>query len=331
MLFGIISLLADASYEGFRGILAPLIRSSYELGAVVGAGDLIAWSFRPVTGILADLTASYWSIVAIGYSLIPIGVFIAVQGWPWLVIGYSIERFGKALRTPARDALISSIAGKRRGFVFGLHEALDQAGAVVGPVIAALGLAGLYGLWVLAIPGALTIPILAYLSRIYPGTAVPRHYGRLVKGSLRGGFSAALYVLAAGAVTANPIAVQAVVKAFSYLSKEQLVLLYSTAMLGDAIAALPLGMLYDKSPRIAQVAPPVLGILAGIAVLTLGRSLGGAVLASVLSGAAIAGYETVARAMVRGGAAGYGIFGASYGAASAASIILYGFLARLVA
>ena len=331
LLFGVVSLLADASYEGFRSILAPLIKTSYELGAVVGIGEFIAWGLRPLTGILADVTASYWALTITGYSLVPVGILVAVQGWPWLAIGYSVERFGKALRTPARDTLISSIAGKRRGLAFGLHELLDQVGAVLGPVIAALGLAGLYGLWVLAVPGALAVLVLIYLAGVYPGSEVPRRYHWSLRESFRGGLGAAFYVLVAGTITANPIAVQAVVKTLSHLGEEQLVLLYSVAMLSDAVAALPLGALYDRDPRLAQVVPPVFGALAGAAALALGHSLVGAVLASLLSGVAIAGYETVARAMVKGGATGYGVFGVSYGAASAASIILYGFLARLAA
>lgn len=327
--FGVVSLLADASYEGFRSILAPLIKTSYELGAVVGLGEFIAWGLRPLTGLLADVTASYWALTITGYSLVPLGILVAVNGWPWLAIGYSVERFGKALRTPARDTLISSIAGERRGLAFGVHELLDQAGAVLGPVIAAMGLAGLYGLWVLAVPGALSVLVLLYLARIYPGTAVPRHRYS-VRDSFRGGLGAALYVFAAGLVTANPIAVQAVVKTLSGIGEEGLVLLYSLAMLGDAVAALPLGALYDENPRLAQIIPPVFGVAAGAASLALGSSLAGAVLASLLSGVAIAGYETVARAMVKGGATGYGVFGLSYGAATAASITLYGFLASVL-
>ncbi len=330
LLFGVVSLLADASYEGFRSILAPLIKSSYELGVVVGVGEFIAWGLRPLTGVLADITASYWALTITGYSLVPVGILVAIQGWPWLAIGYSIERFGKALRTPARDTLISSIAGKRKGMAFGLHELLDQAGAVLGPMIAALGLAGLYGLWVLAFPGALAVVVLVYLARVYPTVAVPRRHRWSIRESFRGGLGAALYVLIAGTITANPIAVQAVVKTLSHIGEEQLVLLYSVAMLSDAIAALPLGALYDRSHRLAQIIPPVFGALAGVAALGLGSGLGGAILASLLSGVAIAGYETVARAMVKGGATGYGVFGASYGVASAASIILYGFLARLI-
>jgi len=329
LLFGVVSLLADASYEGFRSILAPLVKTSYALGAVVGLGEAIAWGLRPLTGVLADVTSSYWLLTITGYALVPVGVLLAVQGWPWLAVGYSIERFGKALRSPSRDALLSSIAGRRKGLAFGIHELLDQAGAVLGPVIAALGLMGVYRLWVLAVPGALSVLVLLYLARVYPGAAAPKRRYSL-RDSLRGGLGAAAYVFVAGAVTANPIAVQAVVKSLSHISQDALVLLYSLAMLSDAVAAVPLGALYDENPRLATLIPPVFGVGAGIAALLLGGSLWGAVLASLLSGVAIAGYETVARAMVKGAATGYGVFGLSYGAATAASIMIYSLLAIMI-
>jgi hypothetical protein len=330
VIFGIVSLLADMSYEGFRSILAPLIEKSYELGAVVGIGEVIAWGLRPLTGVIADVTARYWLLTITGYALVPVGILIAVQGWPWLAIGYSIERFGKALRSPARDYLLSSIAGKRRGLVFGIHELLDQVGAVLGPIIAAFAFMGCYGLWVLAVPGAFSVAALLYAMKIYPGgAAAARRYS--IYESFKGGLWPALYVFVAGTITANPIAVQEVAKIMMSPSKAVLTMLYAVAMLSDAVAAIPLGALYDRAPRAAALTPPLFGVLAGLAAIAMGHSVAGVVIASLLSGVAIAGYETVARAMVKGGATGYGVFGLSYGAATAASIIIYSFLAALIA
>ncbi|BEP17467.1 hypothetical protein PYJP_08190 [Pyrofollis japonicus] len=326
VIFGVVSLLADMSYEGFRSILAPLIERSYELGAVVGIGEVIAWGLRPLTGVIADITARYWLLTITGYALVPVGILIAVQGWPWLAIGYSIERFGKALRSPARDYLLSSIAGKRRGLVFGIHELLDQVGAVLGPMMAALAFMGYYGLWVLSVPGAFSVVALLYAMDLYPKTAMtPKRHS--IYESFKGGLWPALYVFLAGTMTANPIAIQEVAKIILSPSKAVLAMLYAAAMLSDAAAAIPLGALYDRAPRAAALLPPLFGILAGLAALAMGHSVVGIVLASLLSGVAIAGYETVARAMVKGGATGYGVFGLSYGAATAASIIIYSLLA----
>ncbi|KSW11600.1 hypothetical protein CF15_01855 [Pyrodictium occultum] len=330
LLFGVVSLLGDMSYEGFRSALPVLVRGGLELGGVVGLGEVLAWSLRPATGLLADRLGAYWGFTGLGYALIPVGVLAASQGGVLLVLGYGLERLGKALRSPSRDALLGGLAGGRRGLVFGLHEAMDQVGAVAGPLLAYAALARGAGLWLLAVPAAFTLPVLAAAWRLYPRSAVPGPR-RSLRESLGGGLRASLYVAAVGTLVAGPLAVEYVARVLGGVPRGSAPLLYAVAMLSDALAAVPLGVLYDRSPGAAALLPALFGVAAGATVLAVGGSPAGALAAAALSGVAEAGFETVARAMVRGGAGGYGLYGLARGASAAGSIALYSWLAGLVA
>lgn len=331
LLFGVVSLLGDMSYEGFRSALPVLVPGGLELSSVAGLGEVVAWSLRPVTGLLADRLGAYWGFTVLGYSLIPLGILVASQGGPLIALGYGVERLGKALRSPSRDALLGGVAGRRRGLVFGLHEAMDQVGAVAGPLIAYTVFSRGLGLWLLALPGLFTAPVLLLARRLYPSGAQPRPKKTGLRGALRGGWRASLYVVAAGTLAASPLAVEHVARVLGGVAAGSAPLLYAAAMLSDAVAAVPLGLLYDHRPRAAAAIPVALGVAAGAAVLIAGGSTAGALLAALLSGVAEAGFETVARAMVRGGAAGYGLYGLARGIAAAGSIALYSGIASLVA
>jgi len=128
-----------------------------------------------VSGLVADRTGRYWPITLLGYAINMLAVpLLALAGhWP-IAAGLIIsERLGKAVRTPARDAMLSHVTQQiGRGWKFGLHEALDQVGAVLGPLIvtAVLHTQGSYqeGFAVLLIPAVLTISILLVARMRYP-------------------------------------------------------------------------------------------------------------------------------------------------------------------
>jgi MFS family permease len=330
ILFGLVSMLGDASYEGFRGALPALIPGTLELGGVAGLGEVIAWGLRPLTGYLAELLGAYWGFVILGYSLIPVGILVAGLGGPMLVLGYAVERLGKALRSPARDALLSSIAGGRRGLVFGVHEFLDQFGAILGPFIAMAAIS-LGSWWILALPGALTVPVLLAVKTIYPRDAVPAVRRVDIRSALRGSLGSVAYVLTAGTLAASPIAVAHAARVLGAVDAEGVMLLYAVAMLADAAAAIPVGLLYDRRPRLAALLPAVVGVAGGVMVLGSGHTKLLAYLAAAAAGIAEAGFETVARAMVKSGATGYGLYGLARGLALTGSILLYGTLAGWIA
>ena len=321
LLFGLVSLLGDASYEGLRSILPVEAGGPGELGGLVGVGEFIAYGLRGVAGLAADLLGSYWAPVFIGYGLVPLGVLLALYGGPaGLALGYWLERLGKAIRGPSRDALLSSAAPEgRRGLVFGVHEALDQLGAVVGPLLAYLVVKGRAPAWLLAAPGAATLAVLLAARHVYArASLVPtKRKGReAVRESLRASMAAVALVAILGLLTPNPLAVAAVAK-LGGEAAAALPLLYAAAMASDALAAVPLGLAYDRSPKAGIVALAASGAAAAAALLG-----GHWIAAALLSGIVEAGYETVARAMARG-ATGYGALGVARGLAAGGSILLY--------
>ncbi|MDN3514076.1 MAG: MFS transporter [Candidatus Brocadia sp.] len=144
VLLGVVSLFADVTYEGARSINGPYLAllgaSATTVGFVAGFGELIGYSLRLVSGYISDKIGRYWAITLFGYSLNMLAVpALALAGhWELAAVLMITERIGKAIRTPARDAMLSHATREiGRGKGFGLHEALDQIGAVLGPLTVA--------------------------------------------------------------------------------------------------------------------------------------------------------------------------------------------------
>jgi predicted MFS family arabinose efflux permease len=183
LLVGIMSLFADFTYEGSRSILGPYL-GFFGLGGtaisiITGVGELVGYGLRPLSGRLADTSKRFWPITIFGYVIQMVAVpLLAFAGaWPiaaWLVIQ---ERMGKAIRNPPRDVMLSHAAKEMGyGWAFGLHEALDQTGALIGPIAIAVVLAsgsltfGNYQMafFYLAIPAAIMLALLAVARFTYP-------------------------------------------------------------------------------------------------------------------------------------------------------------------
>ena len=136
---------ADLTYEGARGITGPFLgslgASATVVGFVAGFGELVGYSLRSVTGYFADRTRKYWLVTFVGYiiNMLAVPALALAGNWPVAAGLIVAERTGRAIRKPAVEAMLSD-AGKSigAGWAFGLHEALDQAGAMVGPLVAAL-------------------------------------------------------------------------------------------------------------------------------------------------------------------------------------------------
>jgi hypothetical protein len=145
LLIGVMSFFADFTYEGSRSIiglyLAVLGASATVVGISAGFGELLGYALRLVSGRLSDRTGEYWPITLSGYFLQMSSVpLLALTGaWP-LAVGLIIaERIGRAIRNPPRDVMLSHAAKEMGyGWGFGVHEALDQFGALFGPLAIAL-------------------------------------------------------------------------------------------------------------------------------------------------------------------------------------------------
>ena len=147
ILLGVVSLLSDICYEGARSISGPFLgtlqASAMVVGVVAGLGEFIGYALRLGSGYLADRTGKYWPITFVGYALNLFAVpLLALAGrWEIAALLLLLERLGKAVRTPARDAMLSHAATQvGRGWGFGFHEAMDQIGAVSGPLMVASGI-----------------------------------------------------------------------------------------------------------------------------------------------------------------------------------------------
>jgi MFS family permease len=142
-LLGVVSLIGDIVYEGSRGLVPDYLEvlgaTAIMVGLIGGLGDFLGYSVRLFSGFLADTTRSYWFFIFLGYGLIISIPFIGVAtGLEMAIILVLLERLGKALRTPARDTVLSMVSkGVGAGKAFGLHEFLDQIGGMTGPLIVA--------------------------------------------------------------------------------------------------------------------------------------------------------------------------------------------------
>jgi len=183
---GFVSLFADMTYEGAHSVIGPLLKdlgaSATEVGIIAGLGEMIAASLRYFSGRLADRTRAYWTITTVGYflNLVVVPGLAFAGNWQAAALLVVAERTGKSLRGPARDVLLSEateVVGHGKGF--GLHAAMDQTGAVLGPLLVAGSVArthhfGPAFLW-LALPagGAFVALLLARWARPNKGTPPP--------------------------------------------------------------------------------------------------------------------------------------------------------------
>ena len=180
VLVGVMSFFADFTYEGSRGILGPYLAllgaSGTAVGIVTGFGELAGYGLRLVSGRLADRTRQFWPITIFGYivQMAAVPALALAHSWPAAAVLLILERVGKATRNPPRDVMLSH-AGTQLGglgWAFGLHEALDQFGALFGPLAVALVLArhGNYrtAFAVLLLPALIMLALLGVARLLYP-------------------------------------------------------------------------------------------------------------------------------------------------------------------
>lgn len=333
--FGVVSLLADFVYEGARSIVGPYLgslgASAALVGLVTGAGEAVALVLRLATGVAADRSGRHWALSIAGYAITVIAVpLLAVaQGLlaaSALVIG---ERFGKAVRTPARDAMLAGASLQMgRGKGFALHEALDQTGALGGPLLVALmvAISGYrLGFAVLAIPAALSLLMLARLRARVPNPAgyAPERT-ETVAATVLARLPGVFWRYAA--FTALSVAGFATFGVVSFhLQHEHVVapavipLIYAAAMGTDALGALASGLLYDRIGLRGLVLAPLVSAAAPVLFFTTDPALVWA--GTLLWGMTLGVHESTMRAAVadltptarRG--TGYGLFTAVYGLA----------------
>jgi MFS family permease len=270
VLFGIVSLFSDMTYEGGRSLVGQFLKilgaGAVAVGIAAGAGELLGYSLRLISGIIADKTKKYWFITIFGYcfQLLALPMLAFVGRWEIAILLVFAERIGKAIRNPARDALLSYATSQTgSGFGFGLHEALDQIGAITGPLILATVLffkghknisaisdisVYKFSFLILFIPAILAI-VTIFITKIL----VPTPSKLQVKSPRIGakGFSKAfwIYLIGAGLIACGFIDFPLIAyhfKKINILPEYWIPILYSVSMGVDALFALIFGYIYDK-------------------------------------------------------------------------------------
>jgi MFS family permease len=342
--FGIVSLFADMAYEGMRGISGPFLAtlgaSGAAVGVIAGTGELFGYLLRLGSGRLVERTGLYWPMAIAGYVLQMAAVpALALAGTWWsAAIFIVLERSGKALRNPAANTMMSR-AGEQigQGWAFGLHEALDQTGALSGPLIAALVLAhhGHYTAafeW-LGIPAALTVLSVVIVSLRYPyaghvtapasaqsgDAALPRAFWLYAASAALTAFGFADYPLIAFHFTKAHV-----------MSAELVPVLYAVAMGASGAGSLVFGRWFDARGLIVLVPGLAITALAAPLVFLFGFDV--AVAGALCWGLALGVHDAIMNAAVAtmvpayARARAYGFFTAIYGTAWFAGSALLGAL-----
>ncbi len=328
-LLGTVSLLNDLSSEGIFALLPyylTVLGGGPELvGGTWGGMELVKSVLNVVSGRTLGRPGRAKAAVALGYGFSAVmKTLLAFPKDPTLVgLIASLERVGKGVRTPPRDAILAGLAGRKPGVVFGIHRAMDTAGAVLGALLAAAmlvrGIPARTAVLALAIAGFLPlIPLAPVRERLRDveghGTEVRLHRVLLAVGLYRlgavGWMMYSLKVLG----TAGPVGAALAYAGFSTL---------------HALASVPAGRLSDRIG-------PALTLSIGYAATALSAATAGiglATLAFLLYGTAYGIVDAVERAAVArlaGTAASYGAYHALVGVCSLACGLTVGWLWQTV-
>ncbi len=332
VMMGGVSLLADLTYEGARSITGPFLAvlgaSGAVVGVVAGFGELVGYGLRLLSGYVTDRTRRYWTITLLGYAVNLLAVPLLALAGSWEVAAVLIiaERMGKAIRVPARDAMLSHATSQvGHGWGFGLHEALDQIGAVLGPLLMAAVLAFResyqMGFAVLIVPALLALTLLLVARARFP---TPREFEVETSPRLEHGrrfprsfwlYLAAVSLVALGYADFPLIAYH--FKQAAVVPDTWIPIFYAVAMGVDALAALLFGRLFDRF-GLPVLAGAVL-LAAPFAALAFLGSFEVALIGMALWGVGMGAQESIMRAVIptmvqadRRGTA-YGFFNAGFG------------------
>ena len=346
VLIGIVSLFSDMTYEAGRAIngafLAVLGASAAVVGIASGLAELLGYIVRLGSGWAAGRSGRYWAWTGAGYvvNLFAVPALALAGNWQIAILLIILERIGKGIRNPPRDAMLShagSVIG--HGWAFALREALDQTGALVGPLAVALILflhSGAYRVayaWLL-IPAVLTLMLLAASRIQFPET---RSMERIAEDAAHAGalprrfwvYLAAMALAALGYADFNLISFRL---QQTHQPAQAIPLLYAVSMGTAAVSGLLFGRWFDRwglrSLGVAvlmSAAFAPLAFLGSLPAATVGVGLWGigmGVQDSIMSAPVAAMVHRDRRAYA------FGVFNSIYGAAwfvgSATMGILYG-------
>ena len=354
------SLFGDVIYEGSRGVNGPYLEilgaNAAIIGFVAGAGEFLGYSIRFVSGYYSDKMKAYWFFTFVGYGLLFTVPLLSLAGiWQLAALFIISERMGKALRSPAKDTILSQ-ATKHigTGMGFAIAEVLDQIGAIIGPLIFTVFffLVGVSGkalsdyqtgysfLWVPFV-FLMIVLLFAYMfvknnpDVLEKSVVTKKEHERFSKVFW-------LYTLFSFVTTfgfVNFALIGYHLKVHNIFSDAYIPLLYAIAMGIDAVMALAVGKTYDllKNKRKNEYAGlfvllviPLLTMF--IPLLAFSMNYEFIVISVVLWGMVMGAHETIMKSAIaditplkkRG--TGYGIFSTFYGLALFGGSVLVGLL-----
>ena len=358
ILFGLISMFGDIIYESARSANSQYLNllgvSAAKIGLVFGLGEFLGYFLRLVAGVLSDKSGKHWIFMFIGYGmLIAVPIMGLTLNWNLLFILILLERIGKALRSPAKDTILSKVSEHKVGvgFAFGFQEAIDQIGAFLGPLIFTLifyvnGKEAVHqyqlGYKVLIIPFLLLMGFLYYVyRRVNQEKLIQLETGKgLQTDKIQPIFwiyTAFTFFCAIGLVNFSVIGYH--LKANNLTSDGNITFFYSIAMVIDAATALFVGKAYDQikkrtgnktSGLLILMVIPIITLL--LPFTTLSSSIPLILIGMIAFGIVIGTHETIMRSSIaditpmnkRG--TGYGVFNTVYGLALLGGSSLMGWL-----
>ena len=350
-------MLGDLVHESARSVngqyLSLVGLSATQVGLVFGLGEFLGYALRLLSGAWLDKSKRYWLFLFIGYGVhLVIPLMGLTTSWGWLYTFILLERIGKALRSPAKDTILSAVAENQigLGYAFGIQEALDQLGAFLGPLIFTalfyfVGSSGLevfqLGYQLLVIPFIILMVVLALVHRKFvrekltPEVDTTQKPPRLQP--IFWIYSAFTFFVAFGLINFSLIGYH--LKTQQIVSDGMVPILYAVAMAVDALVAIFIGKGYDRLKR--QLRHKTGGVLillivplltAFVPLLTLSHSVSMLWIGMVLMGVVLGAHETVMRSAIaditpfskRG--IGFGIFNTIYGLSLLLGSLLMGWL-----
>jgi MFS family permease len=350
----LLSLLADIVYEGARSISGAylnVLAAPAIAAGILSLGELLSYVMRLVGGVAAQKAPSgktYWAIIFSGYASTFVVPLLALAGsWELALTLFFLERLGKGIRAPPRDVIIAEVTeGIGRGKGFGLHELMDQVGAITGPLIVSLVIAFRgypegyrAAFWIMWIPWILAMSMLAVAAKLYPepkAVASAREKAPEISKKMLGrGF---WMFLAGSILTMLGFLHWGVISYYAQdsvkigiLSAEEVALLYLAAMAVDAAIALPIGALYDRLGVKSIIAAPIsAALIAPPLFMAPGRP--GFYISAAFWGFTMGVVETIMRAAIadlvpaKGRSIAYGMYSFGIGLGWTASGILLAYL-----
>jgi MFS family permease len=330
LLIGVMSFFADFTYEGARSVYGPflagLAASATVVSVVTGFGELVGYGFRLISGRWADRSGNFWPIAIFGYfvQLLAVPALALAHNWPTAAALIILERFGRATRNPPRDAMLSH-AGSEIGFgwAFGVHEALDQFGALFGPLLVAAVLAwkGSYrfAFAALLVPMAICLSLVLIARYVYPRPHdLEVRTGNVETKGLPGVFWT--YLAGAALVAAGFADFPLISYHFNQAStmpKEIVPVAYAIAMGVSGTGSLLFGRWFDRSGVVILI--PLTLVAAAFAPLVFLGGFWPALIGASVWGLGMGVHESIIPAVVapmvspNRRASAYGLFTAGYG------------------